>query len=94
MTSEFEYLGEFDLIFENNPSSVSGDQEHALDEKKTEVKNLVQVDLQKLNRSKYRKNVTQYSIHKIIRIRHLYVTFVPPQKKGFCDMIKKRPHSF
>jgi hypothetical protein len=34
MTFEFEYLGEFEFIFENNLGSGSGDQKLAFDEKK------------------------------------------------------------
>ncbi len=34
MTFEFEYLGDFKFIFENNLGSWSGDQELAFDEKK------------------------------------------------------------
>ncbi len=34
MTFEFEYLGEFEFIFENNLGSWSGDQKLAFDEKK------------------------------------------------------------
>ncbi len=34
MTFEFEYLGDFEFIFENNLGSWSGDQELAFDEKK------------------------------------------------------------
>ena len=45
MTFEFEYLGDFEFIFENNLGSWSGDQELAFDEKKTNVENLVQVYL-------------------------------------------------
>ncbi len=45
MTIEFEYLGEFKFIFENNLGSWSGDQKLAFDEKKTNVENLVQVYL-------------------------------------------------
>ncbi len=46
MTFEFEYLGDFEFIFENNLGSWSGDQELAFDEKKkTNVENLMQVYL-------------------------------------------------
>ncbi len=45
MTFEFKYLGEFEFIIENNLGSWSGDEEHAFDEKKTNVENLVQVYL-------------------------------------------------
>jgi hypothetical protein len=41
----FEYLGEFDFIFETNLEYESGDRVGAFEEKKTEVKNLVQVHL-------------------------------------------------
>ncbi len=41
----FEYLGEFDFIFKTNLGYESGDQVGAFDEKKPEVKNLVQVYL-------------------------------------------------
>ncbi len=42
---EFEYLGEVDFIFETNLGYELRDQVGAFDEKKTEVKNLVQVYL-------------------------------------------------
>ncbi len=42
---KFEYLGEFDFIFETNLGYESGDRVGAFDEKKTEVKNLMQVYL-------------------------------------------------
>jgi hypothetical protein len=45
LTFEFEYLGEFEFIFENNLGSWSGDQKLDFDEKKTNVENLVQVYL-------------------------------------------------
>jgi hypothetical protein len=45
MTFEFEYLGDFEFIFENNLGSWLGDQELAFDEKKLNVENLVQVYL-------------------------------------------------
>ena len=41
----FEYLGEFDFIFETNLGYESGDQVGAFDEKKTKVENLVEVYL-------------------------------------------------
>jgi hypothetical protein len=44
MTFEFEYSGEFEFIFENNPGSES-DQEDAFDEEKSRVTNLMQVYL-------------------------------------------------
>jgi hypothetical protein len=44
MTFEFDYLSEFEFKFENNLGLESGDQERA-DEKKTKVKNMVQVYL-------------------------------------------------
>jgi hypothetical protein len=34
MTFKFEYLGDFEFIFENDLGSLSGDQELAFDEKK------------------------------------------------------------
>ncbi len=42
---KFEYLGKFDFIFKTNLEYESGDRVGAFDEKKTEVKNLVQVYL-------------------------------------------------
>ncbi len=45
LTFEFEYLGEFEFIFENNLGFWSGDQKLAFGEKKTNVENLVQVYL-------------------------------------------------
>jgi hypothetical protein len=38
MTFEFEYLGEFESMFENNLKKESGDQERAFEEKKREPK--------------------------------------------------------
>jgi hypothetical protein len=45
MTFKFEYLGEFEFIFENNLGAWSWAQELAFDEKKMKVENLVQVYL-------------------------------------------------
>jgi hypothetical protein len=45
MTFKFEYLGEYEFIFENNLGAWSGAQELAFYEKKTNVENLVQVYL-------------------------------------------------
>ncbi len=43
MTFKFEYLGEFEFIFENNLGAWSWAQELAFDEKKMKFENLVQV---------------------------------------------------
>ncbi len=45
MTFKFEYLSEFEFIFENNLGAWLGAQELAFDEKKTNIENLVQVYL-------------------------------------------------
>jgi hypothetical protein len=37
MTFEFEHLGEFEFIFENNLQKESGDQDRAFDEKKRKL---------------------------------------------------------
>jgi hypothetical protein len=46
MTFEFEYLGEFKVIFENYLGYESEEKEHAFDRNKTEVENVMQVYLQ------------------------------------------------
>jgi hypothetical protein len=45
MTFKFEYLGEFEFIFEKYLGAWSWAQELAFDEKKMKVENLVQVYL-------------------------------------------------
>jgi hypothetical protein len=45
MTSEFDYIGELEFVFENILGSGSGDQVGSFDEKKLEVEKLVKVYL-------------------------------------------------
>jgi hypothetical protein len=45
MTFEFEYLGEFTFKFETFLDPETGSQTGSIDEKKTEVENLMQVYL-------------------------------------------------
>jgi hypothetical protein len=45
MTFEFEYLGEFKFILENNLQKESADQERAFDERKWKIKSRASVPL-------------------------------------------------